>query len=380
MEAGSGGVILPFKPSDTVADVPQRAAFPIPQSSDDLRDHYDLIFSHPRPDAPEYAAFDRWLADAALRSDLSFALVHDGIVHEVVRRLGTGELTVGLHLGYEALWCWPDDPHVRLALAVEDAGGHALNPPVRVRTFTDRAVTHRELLRLDLGVAPAVLFRPWTGTRALSIKERTRLRLDVHDAGVHIRPATRAGVVTVGHADDEAFLTALSEARSHDPRETFLIQRAFQSPILESDHGPRAAHWRVLYCLDEITIFWWTPLTESGDGYQEVSADEVERLGLRPIYQYAQALADLSGLDWFMSELALSPFTELSRFAIMGEGGDEWPLVAVDYLNDQCDLDVRSRTPGAPPDDFVQGLAWRLAELAWALRQHSYSAPLRLAG
>ena len=41
----------------------------------------------------------------------------------------------------------------------------------------------------------------------------------------------------------------------------------------------------------------------------------------------------------------------------------------IDYLNDQCDVDVQSRVPGAPPDVLVRRLATRFAEEAWRLRQ-----------
>jgi hypothetical protein len=367
MEAGTGGV-LPTQEHGT-----EDRSW-VPMGPADLAGHYDLVFSHPRPDTPEYAAFDRWLAEAAARSDLSFALVHDGIVHEVVRRLGTRELTVGLHLGYETLWRWPDDPHVRLAFAVGDAGGQPINPPARARTFADRAVGSSELHRHDLGVTPAVLFRPWMAARPLTELERVRLRADEPGAVVRIMAAAtpgHRGVVKVESTENEAIEAALVECRSHDPWDTYLIQRTFEPPFLESEGGGRPGRWRVLYCLGEITPFWWTPEGNTDAGYQEVTAGEAERLGLRPIYQFVQAQADLSGLDWFSTALALCPFPEPSRFAILGENGEEWPLVAVDFFNDQCEPDVRSRTPAALPDDFVQGLAWRLAELAWSLRQYA---------
>jgi len=87
------------------------------------------------------------------------------------------------------------------------------------------------------------------------------------------------------------------------------------------------------------------------------------------VLAYAQALADLSGLDWFSTELCLSDGPEESRFAVIGADGHERPVVAIDYLNDQCDVDVQSRWPGGPPDVFVRRVAARFAEEAWRLRQ-----------
>jgi hypothetical protein len=43
--------------------------------------------------------------------------------------------------------------------------------------------------------------------------------------------------------------------------------------------------------------------------------------------------------------------------------------VAIDYINDQCDVDVQSRWPGAPPDAIVRQVAERFADAAWSYRQ-----------
>ncbi len=77
----------------------------------------------------------------------------------------------------------------------------------------------------------------------------------------------------------------------------------------------------------------------------------------------------MSGLDWYSTELCLSDGPETSRFTVTGADGRERPLLAIDYLNDQCDVDVQSRWPGAPPDRYVQHVAERFAEEAWRLRQ-----------
>src|SRR5438477_331564 len=53
---------------------------PAPAGPSDLSDHYDLTISHPAVDAPQFAAFDRWLSRAAHDLHLSAALIHDGVV------------------------------------------------------------------------------------------------------------------------------------------------------------------------------------------------------------------------------------------------------------------------------------------------------------
>ena len=162
---------------------------PAPVGPNDLSDHYDLTISHPSPNAPQFAAFDRWLSCAAHDLGLSCALIHDAVVQETVRRLGAGRMTVGYHLDYHALWHVAEDPYARLAEAVVDADGRSVNPPARSRAFTDKASAHSELTRYGLGTPTTVILRPWTPDRALTADERRRLRLDEPGACAYVKPA-----------------------------------------------------------------------------------------------------------------------------------------------------------------------------------------------
>src|SRR5947209_11805955 len=91
------------------------ATFLVPAGPADLAGHYDLTISHPRVDEVMFTTFDRWLGEAAADRGLSCGLIHDAVVHEAVRRLTAGQMTVGFHLDYFALWHVADDPYARLA-------------------------------------------------------------------------------------------------------------------------------------------------------------------------------------------------------------------------------------------------------------------------
>jgi hypothetical protein len=347
------------------AGQPAASAWPaVPADPDQLADHYDLTISHPAPDQPAFATFNCWLAEAADTHGLSCAILHDGIVHEALHRIGDGRLTLGLHLGYFALWQWPDDPYARLAQAVEDAGGSPVNSPARARTFTDKAAAHAELARRGLGVPDTVVLRPWNADRPLTEAEHVRLRLGDPEARVYVKPAHGFGGKGVLRTDPEGLAAAV---RGHNPQDTLLIQREVRCPLLECNDGvERPAYWRVLCLLDELIPFWWGP---AGACYRLLTREEVHRHRLRPLLAYAAALARLSGLAWFSTELCLSDGPERSRFTVRGDDGQERPVLAIDYLNDQCDVDVQSRSPTAPPDAVVRHVAWRFAEAAWLGRQ-----------
>jgi hypothetical protein len=354
---------------------PDGRPLPAPPDPAHLAAHYDLTLSHPHLEQPELAAFGRWLAQTAADYDLSCALLHDGVVHEAIRRLASGELTVGYHLDYFALWHVPCDRYAQLALAVQDAGGRPVNPPARSRAFTDKAAAHAELLRHGLGVPPTVVVRPWGGERPLSARDFQALHLDEPHAGVFVKPANGfggRGVQRVENPTPESLSAALAAARQHDRGDSYLVQRGLRCPSLPCEDGTeRPAYWRVLGCLGDLYAFWWIPQScaNGRPSYRAVTPGEMRRHRLQPVLAYAQALADLSGLDWFSTELCLSDGPEASRFGVVGADGRERPVVAIDYLNDQCDVDVQSRWPGGPPDVFVRRVAARFAEEAWRLRQ-----------
>jgi hypothetical protein len=356
-------------------DAANRMVLPAPTNPAELAAHYDLTISHPQIDEATFRSFDGWLAQAAAERRLSCLLIHDGNAAEVTQRLLAGRLTIGYHLDYFALW-HTDDPYARLTIAVQDGGGRPVNVPARARAFTDKATMHAELIRNNLGVPATVVRRPWAGEQLLTDKERSHLRLDEPGACVYIKPANgyaMHGMVRVDDVRPDNLAAKLAAARQYDLGDSYLIQRDVRFPQMACEDGtPRPAYWRVLGCLGELMAFWWSPYDlahPQRSSYRAVTPAEMHRHRLQPLLSYAETLADLSGLDWFSTELCLSDGPETSRFTITGADGRDRPVVAIDYLNDQCDVDVQSRWPGAPPDRFVQTVADRFAQEAWRLRQ-----------
>lgn len=359
---------LAFHPGEARRD--GAASLYVPANGDDLEAHYDLTLSHPAVEMAAFASFDRWLAQAAAARGLSCALLHDGVVAESVRRLRAGNLGIGLHLDYFALWHVPDDPYACLVEAVQQAGGAPINPPESSRHFTDKAKAHALLLSRGLGV-PATVIVPAGSDHPLRPAERAELRLDEPGACVYIKPANgygSRGIVRVERTDAEALAAGLASARTYDGRDAYLVQREVRTPRLRcEDDVERPAYWRILYCLGDLIPFWWQ--RDSKPSYRRLTDAEVERHGLEPVLAYMAALANLSGLEWFSSEVCLSDGGESSRYRVRSPDGRERPVIAIDYVNDQCDVDVQSRWAGAPPDEVVRYVAERFAETAWERKQ-----------
>jgi hypothetical protein len=351
------------------------AVLQMPAHPAELASSYDLTISQPTIDSPPFAVFHRWLAEAAADHGLSCALLHDGVVQEAIHRLARGELAIGFHLDYYSLWHRADDPYARLAVAVEDAGGRSVNLPARARTFTDKATMHAELMRRGLGTPATVVVRPWLPDRPLTAAEWERLHLDEPNTCVYLKAANGfggRGIRRLERPDGDRLKAALAEVRQGEAADAFLIQREVRPPQWTCEDGvSRPAYWRVLHCLGEWLLFWWVPLERAGGrpSYRMVTPAELSRYRLQPVLDYAHDLADLTGLDWFSTELCLGDGPETSRHMVPAADGRYLPVLAIDYVNDQCSVDVQSRWPGALPNAVVQRLAERFAEAAWRQRQ-----------
>ncbi|MFW6078755.1 MAG: ATP-grasp domain-containing protein [Gemmatimonadota bacterium] len=310
----------------------------------------------------EADAFERWLAEACRLRGLSYRRIDGDIVPGALDAICRGRLRVRMLLDLTACWGRDDDPYVRLCHVVKDSGGAVIDDPDTAAVADHKVITHHALERAGLPVPPTVMFRRWADDRELTEDERRRL-----GERVVIKPARGwggKGVVLAAGPDRRM----LSGARDYDRSDDFLVQRHVPHARLRDDAGvDRAAWWRVYHLFGEIIPCWWGP----DDGrYRHVSLRELWMHGLLPLVRLTAEIARITRMDFFSTEICLAdePADTASPFRI----GDR-RLYVIDYVNDQCDLKVRSRHPSSPPDHLVRHLADRFAELAW---RHRHGLPL----
>jgi hypothetical protein len=131
------------------------------------------------------------------------------------------------------------------------------------------------------------------------------------------------------------------QARLEYPADYYLLQ----AHIVPAQLGDRLAWFRVIYCAEKIYPCWWDTNTHV---YMPVSEKEQQSYRLTALYSTTQVIARVSKLDIFSTEIAL---TSSGLF------------VAVDYVNDQIDLRLKSKAYDGVPDEIVQSVAGRLVEL-----------------
>ena len=65
---------------------------------------------------------------------------------------------------------------------------------------------------------------------------------------------------------------------------------------------------------------------------------EIEKFGLKKLYQLTRSIHKITDLDFFSTEIAL---TNKNKF------------VVIDYVNDQCDMRLKSLHEDGVPDEIV---------------------------
>ena len=154
-----------------------------------------------------------------------------------------------------------------------------------------------------------------------------------------IKPAYGGG--GVGVINGATTLSQVLIARQEFPTQRYLLQGYIMPACL----GSRIAWFRVIYCAGKVYPCWWDNNTHI---YTHVTSNEETYYNLGSLRSLTSSVANLCGLTLFSTEITI---TSDSRFVI------------VDYVNDPIDLRLQSKTFDGVPDDIVEDITERLAEL-----------------
>ncbi len=225
----------------------------------------------------------------------------------------------------------------RLVADAKARGVLVVNDPDRAAAAVDKARMHLALMSIGVEVPWTLLLPP---DRVLTPQDEEALT-SVGTPFV-IKPAHGGGGdgVVLGAST----LADIARARLACADDTVLVQEH----IVPRDFGGRPAYFRVLYCLGDIHPCFWHPDTSE---YAALSEAERASDWARGLEAVARAIAGVSLMSLFSTEVALSV-------------DGRW--VAVDYVNDMCDLRPASLCAGGVPDPVLDAIVRRLVAAAGA--------------
>jgi hypothetical protein len=295
----------------------------------DLRSRYDLALAY---DWEYDGDFIRLVEEAARGRGLATLAVPPAEVVRVLEGFRSGQLDFGVLLD-RASGASPE--FIALQALAAEKGRDVIEGLDKLRWASDKATMHLEFLTAGLRT-PYTVILPSFASRPDAEPRPEELAL----LGVPfvIKPANTTGG-SVGVIADAAGPADIPAARRTYPADKYLLQ---EKVIPESRDG-RRFWFRGFFVLGEVHLTWWDDRTHV---YAELGYDEAAARGLEAIYAIVRTIARVSRLRFFSTEIARD---------VRGR------LLVVDYVNDICDMRLRSAHPDGVPDAVVERIADRIA-------------------
>ena len=261
---------------------------------------------------------------------LSTCVVDPGSLAEIERAVASGELA------FRAFFDRASDTNpafVPLAAALGNTETLCVNPLPDVERAIDKAAMHHEFSIRGIDVPRTIIlpvFRDDDPAEALPV---------LGELGVPfiIKPAHGGG--GLGVLVGARSLAEVQAARMEFRHDRILVQENIVPRLIEG----RKAWFRAYYAGGDTLLCWWDPQRHI---YERVTTDEAARWGLGRMEAITREIRAIARLNFFSTEIALT---------------DSMRWVSVDYVNDQCDMRFKSRTPEGVPDDVEQSICGSLA-------------------
>jgi len=276
---------------------------------------------------------------------MSFLLITHHNAYKVSEELERGKLRLGFLLDNEADYDDKKNVFARLSYAAKDTGSYVVCDPDDARQAANKAVTHYDLVKGNIPVPYTVVVRNWEPDDFKLTKEELRQL----KPSFIIKPASGFGQKGVIKNADGS-LAEIAKARHFNRGDDFLLQEKIEPVILAG----RQAWFRVYFIFGEIIPCWWD--TQTGM-YYYITLREMHNFRLLQLARITSEIARLTNMEFFSCEIAITKSEKERRF------------VAIDYVNDQPELCVRSeKVGGGPVPEVVQHIAERMAEIAWKIK------------
>jgi hypothetical protein len=211
-----------------------------------------------------------------------------------------------------------------------------INPHDLLHRASDKATMHLEFLSHGIHVPYTIIISPYSQRKEveLSLSELAML-----GRPFIIKPAntTGGGVGVVLGAES---LKDVIETRQHHKNDKYLLQEK----VVPVEFARHRGWFRVFYAFGLVLPCWWNDETHV---YDEITPKDEEGFGLQPLRSITATIQQICGLDFFSTEIAVTPTEK---------------FVVVDYVNEMCDMRLQSRHPDGVPDQIVRSIAESLVD------------------
>ena len=293
-----------------------------------LNNHYSLVIAW------------KWELDAAFVSCIESMAAERGLtilqvttenLDEATRRISEGSVTLDCYYDRASD---EDAAFIPLTTAAEHRASmhgstmRVINPRVYTQRASNKATMHSEFLAHGIRVPASLIIPPYESHPHY---QATTEALRTLGSRFVAKPANTTGGgmgVVVGISTSEE----IRSARAALPTDAFLLQEIIRPAYAGDFRG----WFRVFYAFGESILCWWDDQTHA---YEEIAPSDERYFGLTTLRDLIFKIQRICNLDFFSTEFA---------WATTGE------FVAVDYVNEICDMRLQSKFPNGVPDTIVE--------------------------
>jgi len=277
------------------------------------------------------------------RRGLNFFLVEPEWVEAFYEKLAEGKIRVRALLNMHSEHHDRGELYHRLVRLADRQGARVIDPPDVALAAFNKAALHPRLEAAGIPVPPTLII-PREHVQGLALSDENHALLG---SPFVIKPSLgygRKGVLL-----DATSASDLTRSVAAWPDAHYLLQRRIVPRLIAGE----PAYFRVYHVFGSLFFCWWNCFT---DHYRALTTEERDRHGLEQLGETVRAIASLTGMKFFSTEIAQS------------EDGN---FTAIDYVNDQCHLATQSAAPrNGVPDEIVAAIATHLVDgIATELRR-----------
>lgn len=220
-----------------------------------------------------------------------------------------------------------DDKYSELAKILTKRKTRIFNPYKKVEHAIDKATMHLEFITAGLNVPYSIIIPPHSQAEEIFISIDD---LEILGRPFIIKPCNTTGG-GIGVVTGAETLKEVLSARLKHSDDKYLIQESIQPTMIDG----KRAWFRCFWAFGKIICVWWDDQTHI---YTPLTVAEVEQFKLKKLFSITRTIQKIIDLDFFSTEIAL---TTKNKF------------VVIDYVNDQCDMRLKSLHPDGVPDEIV---------------------------
>ena len=298
----------------------------------ELDSRYDLAISY---DWEYDRDFVRLVEESARARGLRTAVISPADAGRALEAVHSGRLGFRVFLDRAS---GASADFVALQAQAAEKGADVIEGLDKLRWASDKATMHLEFIAGGIHTPYTLILPSHAAEPGFALRPEALAPLG---APFVIKPANTTGGSQGVVADAVGPADVLAARRTY-PLDKYLLQER----VVPESTGGRRFWFRGFYVLGEVHLTWWDDRTHL---YAELGFDEAAAHSLIPVYGIVRAIARVSRLRFFSTEIVRD---------VRGR------LLVVDYVNEICDMRLQSAHADGVPDAVVARIAARIAAFA----------------